>query len=367
MILEKLEKPEVTAIQSNIDDRFNSAALPTSHLNSSRWILCTVGEDVHRFALVEAAKIWPQENSRAVRGRFIRMLDRYKYSLRHALDLCESKLPATSLRDVRLTSAESYTTALELLIKTASEYAEATRLFSSYHAGNTELWIDRGTGTIHTKLDERTAQYSALELLIGSDKHEFSPLIHLVSLFSGPVFYSPEMQSVIEWGSTVHKIIERVALKRGRLKYQIITQFAKDLFSEFNVVSSFLPQNWQFPWGSAELAQSFFAALQAICTYHLLSVHFGGLRYGLEGVGVDQICLNMKAERLSEEISRIAGLPKEVSARMIACLTLGVDTNTPDPALQPLVPIGEEELAIPGIFVLSSNWARNMLSLHARL
>jgi hypothetical protein len=44
MILEKLEKPEVTAIESNIDDRFNSAALPTSHLNSSRWILCTVGE-----------------------------------------------------------------------------------------------------------------------------------------------------------------------------------------------------------------------------------------------------------------------------------------------------------------------------------
>ena len=75
----------------------------------------------------------------------------------------------------------------------------------------------------------------------------------------------------------------------------------------------------------------------------------------------------MRVERLSHEIARISGIPKELSARIIASLTFGVGTSTPDPALQPLVPIGEEELAIPGIFILSSNWPRNMLALHARV
>lgn len=49
MSLEKLERPEVIAIERKVDTHFEATPLPTADLNTARWILCTVGEDFHRF------------------------------------------------------------------------------------------------------------------------------------------------------------------------------------------------------------------------------------------------------------------------------------------------------------------------------
>jgi hypothetical protein len=42
-------------------------------------------------------------------------------------------------------------------------------------------------------------------------------------------------------------------------------------------------------------------------------------------------------------------------------------TTSPDPALQPFIPVAPDQYAIPCTLILSSNWQRNLLSLHARV
>jgi hypothetical protein len=106
--------------------------------------------------------------------------------------------------------------------------------------------------------------------------------------------------------------------------------------------------------------------LQAVSVYHLLSVHFASIRR-LKDWGADQICLNTEARRLNADLARISGLPIRTVEAVTDALTLGSGTTTPDPALQPLLPVGDGRLAVPGSVILSSNWSRNILSLHARV
>lgn len=366
MTLEKLEKPEADAVESGVDAHFYATPLPTGDLNTARWTICTAGEDFHRFLLLEATKTWHQPGARSARGQFIMRLDRYKYGLRHALDLCAMRLSETETKAHFATNADNYTAAIELLVA-AGEYADATRVFSSYRSNSTTLFIDRTSGLIESAQDERAMQYGSLEFLVRSDKQEFSPIIHLIGLFSGPRFDMPAVDSVGYWSPTVHEIVGTARLKKGRIRYQVITKLASKLFDGFNVEPAYPSSDWVFPWAGMEHAQSYFAALHAICTYHLLSIHFGASRQGLEGIGVDQICLRTETVRLNRDIVRISGIPKGIAESITDALTLGNQTDTPDPALQPLVPIGDDRLAVPAFIILSSDWSRNMLSLHARL
>jgi hypothetical protein len=159
--------------------------------------------------------------------------------------------------------------------------------------------------------------------------------------------------------------VKRAKLKKGRIHYQLVRRFARELFEEFNVTPSLPFKNWVFPWATMPEAQSYFAALQAVSAYHLLSVHFASIRR-LKGWGVDQICLNTETRRLNADLARISGLPIRTVEALTDALTLGTGTTTPDPALQPLVPVGDARLAVPGSAILSSRWSRNMLSLRAR-
>jgi hypothetical protein len=206
-----------------------------------------------------------------------------------------------------------------------------------------------------------------LEYLLGADKGEFSPFIHLVGLFSGPEWEMPEIAAIGSWAPVIHKIIKRVSLKHKHLNYKIITNFARELFEDFNVNPTISLENWMFPWATMAEAQRYYAALQAIAAYHLLSIHFGAQNNGLKGWGVDQICLSIDTATLIRDIERVSELPMAVVSATTEALILGKGTMTPDPALQPLVPIGCNRLAVLGSVILSSKWSRNMLSLHARV
>jgi hypothetical protein len=74
---------------------FENTALPGTNVYQTRWATCTVGEDSHRFAILKAAQDWYKPENRQVQSRLIARVDRYKYELRHAFDLCEKKLAFT--------------------------------------------------------------------------------------------------------------------------------------------------------------------------------------------------------------------------------------------------------------------------------
>lgn len=365
MSLEKLSKLEAEAIENKIDAHFNASQLPTSDLNTARWLVCLVHEDLTRFALLDAAKIWHQAHARSQRAELLILLDHYKYALRHALILCAKHLPTTEACGPVPSTDHNYTSALHLLAS-ASEYSDATRAFSSFHANSSELFVCQDTGALQPSLDLRTSQYGTLEFLLATDNGKFSPISLLAILFSGPEFYIPEIESIGTWAPTVREIIKRVKLKRGRPSYRLITNFAQELFDVFNGGETSPPPSWVFPWATMPEAQRYYVALQTISAYHLLSIHFGACNK-LEGWGIDQICLAVDADELNRDIVRISKLPADVVASTTEALTLGRNTTTPDPALQPLVPIGCGRLAVLGSVILSSNWPRNMLSLHTRV
>jgi hypothetical protein len=178
--------------------------------------------------------------------------------------------------------------------------------------------------------DARTSQYNSLEYLLHSDKVEFSPILFLIALFSGPIFDLPHSNAKASWGPTVHDIVRRARLRRGEIKYTMITNLARELLETFNV-GGVTPPEWTFPWSTAQEARTYFASLQALSAYNLLAVHFGAERHKLKGGGLDQICWFATSRRLLEDINRISNLPLAVVSDITAALTFGHRTRTPTP------------------------------------
>ena len=109
---------------------------------------------------------------------------------------------------------------------------------------------------------------------------------------------------------------------------------------------------------------------RALCTraiYHMLAIHWHATRSRLREGGINQVCLVLDRLTLIEELSRISGLEKSRIERFVVAITYGTGTKNPDPALQPIVPVGDGMLAVPTFHVTSSNYERNLLSLHARI
>lgn len=63
----------------------------------------------------------------------------------------------------------------------------------------------------------------------------------------------------------------------------------------------------------------------------------------------------------------MTGLPIETIKAIFDYLTYGNRSRTPDPALQPIISLGADKITIPPILLLSSNYPRNLLALHARI
>src|SRR5208282_5190641 len=99
----------------------------------------------------------------------------------------------------------------------------------------------------------------------------------------------------------------------------------------------------------------------------LLSIHFGALRFGIRGLGLADICPLVLKSQLISELSDITGINQADVSSTVEALVYGTGTETPDPALQPLIPFSEVQVVAPTLLILSSNYPRNYLALHARV
>jgi hypothetical protein len=95
-------------------------------------------------------------------------------------------------------------------------------------------------------------------------------------------------------------------------------------------------------------------------------VHFGASFHGLKGIGQESLLFVTTAQQLATEFRDICSLKLPVIRKFIGYLTLGQGVQAPDPALQPIVPLGDGRIAIPCLLFLSSNYERNLLTLQAR-
>jgi hypothetical protein len=361
-----LSNEEVDLLEARMDTEFENTPLPGTNIYQTRWAICTVGEDIHRFAILKAAQDWYKPENRQVQSRLIARVDRYKYELRHALDLCEKKLSHTEITSSGKIDEKSYEVAWRLF-QAADQFAYATRVFSSYRSGFSQFYRDTNSGVIRLNRTGRNIAYYVLEYMAQADSSEINPLWIVVPPFAGPAVEVPEDNSVWEWSDTIHAIVRRAKIKNSNIKYQIVTKIGRELLKQFQQETSLLPDNWCLPWGNGSEARAFFQALQTRCFYHLLSIHFGAARAHLFGCGIGQICLRIDKRNLIDDIVRIGDLSPKTVSSFIDALIFGMGTTSPDPALQPFIPVAPDQYAIPCTLILSSNWQRNLLSLHARV
>lgn len=362
-----LQPTEIDAIEATVDETFAAAELPTADRFNSRWAVTRTYEDQLRFELERTAQRAsdPSKYRQAV-SAFIAKVDSYKYDLRAALNAIDARQSAESVKRARDTeTGEIYTRAGEFGFVSAGAYAAASRVFGPVRAGTRTLLRTRD-GKLRLSEDAAEHGYAALEALHGADDPGFSPIPFLVTLFGGAAVIDKRQRKDLPWPEFVATIVQRTSLRREEIRYQFITALAREALKVFRLDRPDIPDGWMFSCGSLDIVSDVFRGLATRAFYHLMAVNFGAQRLGLRGGGVDQLCLEIDRTTLTADLCRLLGRSEAEVEPVLTFLTYGQGVRSPDPALQPLIPVGGDRLLLPPFLILTSNWARNLLTLHAR-
>jgi hypothetical protein len=368
----ELSIPELKQLDLTIDANFEQSALPAQDLYAARWALLTAGENCMRWAMHKAAAKETNTELEAELESTNIEVDLYKYRLQHSLALCARRLPKVERNGIHNIEGDELLRTHHLLFEPATKYSYATHIMWSAFSGHFKICHDKETDRYDVILQPRFAAYGVLDRLLVSDQAASrNPYTMLIVLFQASVIravagkFRKALQPTGPLGEAALDIVERVKHKRSHISYQMITRLAKGIADEIDYGPSIIPPDWRFPWGTPSDVDRFFTGLHARCIYHLLSIHFGELRYSTSTS--DQSCLWLDQPVLINDLARITDLSERQVKCIVTALTLGEETKNPDPALQPFVPVGPGRIALPGIFIVSSRHRRNLLSLQTRV
>ena len=243
------------------------------------------------------------------------------------------------------------------LLERGDDYLLASRAFGSYHAGNATAYQNFRGNLLVLKPDERSNAFSALDQLVGGTPDEEIPILSLFKAFLGPETEGPLVTSI---GQTAR-------LQGQKVTYHFNPYLCNQLLASIPKPSSIVPTSWVFPWGTSSDAHRLFEGLLARCLYHFFAIHFGATRLHVRGGGVSELCPLFTTEQLVSDLGEITGLAAPAVSAILEALLYGNATDTPDPALQPLIRLSPQHLLAPSLLVVSSHYPRNLLSLHARV
>lgn len=338
-------------VEAAFDREYEELAIPHPNRHLAAWYLLTVCEDYERnmfaglFGEIHLANLEYET-------------DRLKYSLKFCLKRIfkEASDQSTCAVPQRITPL-LYKRAGKLLIG-GKEYAVAHQLCCAARVG-TVTFVEREPCVIETIIDEleHDKQYAALELIGHREIGIVDPSALFYAWLNRPELQPPCLQV----------IAESVRLKGRLIEYEYDQYLAELLAQSMQQQPFLIPEAWQFPWGGRFETTLLINALCVRCLYHLVAIHFGASRLTLVGGGEANICLVLSSDRLEHELELMSSLKPQVIRAFINYLTYGQGAITPDPALQPLIPLGSNMLGIPCIHFLSSNHERNLLSLQARV
>ena len=340
----------LTRLEQVLDEAFQRLPLPHPNHGMAVWYLLTVAEDNLRNLVGQLAGEIPY-------WRIAYYLDRYKYALKYCLGRVEKEArdrtsAAVSTRVIPML----YMRAFELL-SGGVEYSEGVQICSSAHAGSVRVWEipDGFVVTLEEQyLDKR---YAALELL-GRPIAEEGTFVDLLFHW---------IRTPDETPPVVHWIARTVVIKGRHLHYMFDARLAVALVQEIPQPPFLIPDGWRFDWGGRIETTLLINALMLRCFYHVVAIHFGALLRGLRGGGESDLCLCIGRRELMADMHLMCSLDETIIKAFVATLIYGARTKSPDPALQPLVPLAKDRVIVPCILFISSHHERNLLSLQARV
>ena len=289
-------------------------------------------------------------------SRIIFYLDRYKYSVRFALDRIERETHDTTWAPVPRPALEKYLKIAGRLMFAGIDHALASQVCAALHTGSAAAFENEDAWRVTIDEVRHDKSYGALEL-IGVAKRT-------------TVDFATLMFSWIRNPSTIPQIADLIAQsvtrQRDLLSYTYEAELAERLAKHVPAQPHLLPAQWRFAWGAESETTLLTNALALRCIYHVVAIHFGAGMNALRGGGLSNIVLLLSRDQLIADMMLMTSLGESKVRAYCNFLTWGFGTATPDPALQPLIPLGSGMLAIPCLHLLSSDQERNLLSLLAR-
>jgi len=337
--------------------------LPIDNQALAIWHLCTVVEDSIRLRLeyLRSSSIGQEELITEINHTQF-FVDRQGYTLKHALNAILNRLESKSLPDSWKPKVddEIFRKACEFM-EASFDYSLAVAAFSNYHSGNhTKCTFDSSKKLLEFEFDEYERAYWALHVFMSSRSNNETSLTYLAQFILW--FLNPSL-----WPDGVKQAVYDICRRGLTVKYRFNSPIIKSLMDELSSPPQLVPKEWGFPWATLQESRQFMKALQAWCMYHLLMVHFGSLHLSVKGLGVASLCPVIGQRQFVREMAILSDLKTSTVENIIQFLELGIAVDTPDPVLQPLIPVAERVFAIPAMNTISSAYERNLLVLHARV
>jgi len=342
-------KTLLDAVEAALDAKYQSHPLPHPNRTIATWYLLAVLEDTLRMLFIGT------DDSET--SLIDHHLDAYKYSARFALDRIRRECLDTSKAALPTKVVPRVYVQTGELLQAGMDYMSATRLCSAAHAKTVGLIEGPETISAEFDADEHDIRYSTLELL-GHMPLDF--LGHTARLYHWA--RNEELRPEI-----IQTIAQTTRISGFTVQYRFHGYPAIKLAESMEQHPFLVPDGWQFPWGGRNETTLLLNALCIRCMYHWCAVHFGSSLHGLKGGGLESLLFVTTAQQLAIELREMCSIDLLVIRKFIEFLTLGHGVQAPDPALQPIVSLGEGRVAIPCLLFLSSNYERNLLTLQARI
>ncbi|MFL9951927.1 hypothetical protein PQR65_00785 [Paraburkholderia nemoris] len=342
---------DLKQFESVVDAAFQAHLLPHPNGYFANWYLMTVAEDSQRVMMVLPETATPQWQVEYA-------LDRFKFSLRSCLarvrqetrDWTATALPVKALVPLYVRA--------QTLLFAGIDYSLASQICSSAHNGSVRVIEKDGRYQVDIVEDFLDKRYGMLEVLRQSSKE---PIVSFAVLFW---LWSREEQARPD---VVRRIAESTSLRGRRITYKYDPILAYELASVMPQQPLLIPTEWKFPWGGRQETTLLLNALSVRLLYHLIAVHFGAGKHGLKGGAEHDLCLVLNREGWIADLEEMSSLEPGKIGMFVNQLTFGNQSQSPDQALQPFVPMGVQRLAVGPLGWLSSNLERNLLSLQARV
>lgn len=320
--------PEIREIENEVDNFYKSNPLLNLPFGVAAWYLLAYYDDLNLIELMKTKNDYDISI----------MADSLVVFLRYPLYwLWENCVPNG---EPPLKYDEHYYNACDEISKLAEEYEAFVSAFTYASQGLEELEL---VGNQIRPKNTWDSKYEAYDRLINSSSMHYEVKEDTTTISINQVISSVKVSN------------EKFTYKFGKRAVQEAINY---LSAHFN--KSFkLPNDWSFNQYTLGDFRKIAKTLTAICFIHRIA-RYTAAQNGCIGLGYSNSILIYTREKLEWIIVRYAGVTPKVASAFINDMTYGDRAiNIPDPAIQPLIKLNENAIAIAPFLLLSSSMERN--------
>jgi hypothetical protein len=323
---------ELRAVEQTFDNAYRSNPLLGAQRTTATWTLLSVFEDMIALPLLGPNSANVQTSSH----RENLLINGLKHALRWVRECPTDGRLQSRYNDDRYGHASD-------LLMLGSRYDTIVTIFTYANRGYCNLTLDGDCVVPAPLIDAEDACYYAYNRFLQADSEPWSPpstdLLRLLDEIAESVI-------VLDHGFRVPITPRLIAKVTQEQRPAIDRRFQ-------------LPGDWCTTRYSFADFQSVYSAFSAIAAVHL-NARLIAVQRGAESLGFDGAVIIYNVNELHSRIRRYTRLGGDTISAVVEDLTYGSrGVSSPDPALQPLVPVGNDTLLISPSLILCSSPERN--------